>query len=91
MYRTSLFSGSHPESLDDDFKKIRDYVMNDSLYKDGMGSVFLMEVYYRAAGLPTPIYCGIGRLGEDLYNYLGYSADPLRDHVKTMADRIVLY
>ena len=73
------------------YDKIFTYVRNSSLRHNTMIDLSLEEEERKKMGLTPIIYNGLSSLGKDKYNWYGYSADPLRDHLKTMADRIIIW
>lgn len=72
-------------------RKIRTYLFNGSFCSNnGARNLLADKRQRRTMGLMPSIYNGIMGTGQDDYDWYGYSADPLRDSVKTMADRIIL-
>lgn len=87
-YKKSLFDENLPKKYDILSKKIITYLRN---YDFGTLDVWLEDRERRALGLTPVIYNGISGYGNDKNNWFGYSADPLRDRMKTMASRILLW
>lgn len=83
MYKKSKWFKNH--------QKICTYVKNDSFYRNSIIDLSIEEEERQKMKLTPIIYNGIASLGKDRYNWYGYSADPFRDSLKTMADRVIIW
>lgn len=91
MYSNSLLRKKLYEWESDTSRKIRTYVKNDSFYRNDLFAICREKRNRKKMGLTPLIYNGISSIGKHDYDWFGYSADPFRDSVKAMADRIILW
>ena len=86
-YKISLFS-EELENLSFENKKIFTFVKNDNFYGEGLFDVWLEGKQYKRLGLKPQIYSVAGTLGcLDSYS----SSQSLKDGLKEMANRIILF
>ncbi len=90
-YKISVFDSRIPDEVAEKDKKILTYLPETVLSDSGSFPVYLERLERMSMGLTPTIYNGISGLGQDKDDWLGYSADPFRDHVDVLAKRIILW
>jgi hypothetical protein len=72
--------------------KISTYLATNGHFRDsGIYPIVDEQFTYLDAGLSPPLYWGANPFAKDPHDDFGYSCDPMRDSVKAMADRIIIW